>query len=505
MDANRKIFLVLLLILHPVVLSADIIPSGRLITYEGYVGVDGDIPTRETIYATIETASQGDDTSAIQTALNNCPSGQVVKLGAGTFTTSSALTVKSNTTLRGSGIDSTIIRNTSSVTYVVGFNNSANESFSGISDKNISSGLTKGSTQITTSSAHGWQVDDLILIDQLEDPTGDPPISSTGDGRCSWCGRDSGNRPFGQIVKVTSVPDSTTVGFSPPLYYAYTETPQGIELSGVTVNAGIEDLYIDSSDTCPDDNYGSIALRIADNCWVYNVEIYRTCRIGIGISNSYRNTIRGVIIHKTVEPHTSNRGYQIWLMNAASGNVIENSIFYDGLVGIIYNGAVSGNVVAYNYITNMYHDSFPGQGWYGISYHGAAPFFNLFEGNYLDGNQVGGDFAWGTGFYEVYYRNRIKLDTSLSANQLKNIPISEDGWYMTFAGNIIGTTGHETQYEGTSLYDSTPGIYYAGDSTTLGKFYRHGNWDSVNEGVVWDVTNEDHSFVDSLYLSGKPG
>ena len=262
-------------------------------------------------------------------------------------------------------------------------------------------------------------------------------------------------------------------------------------------------MYIDGSASCPNGNYGTVALRMADNCWMYNVHIYRTCRIGIGISNCYRTTIRGCEINKTVDPHTSNRGYQIWLMSAGSANLIEDNIIYDGLVGVIYNGAVSGNVIAYNYFTNMYSDTYPGRGWPAIDWHGAAPFMNLFEGNYVDGPIVGGDFTWGSASYETYFRNRIKLDPSLSVNQLKNVLVSR-AWYINFVGNVIGTAGHETLYENTDLYDSTPGIYWGRDYTVLGKMLRHGNWDSVNDEPVWDQGITDHNLPASYYLDSKP-
>ena len=74
----------------------------------GLVSVGG-IPNRTTICATVS-PSGGDDTSNIQTAINNCPSGQVVLLSVGTFTISGTLgsgvnfvKINKSITVRGSG------------------------------------------------------------------------------------------------------------------------------------------------------------------------------------------------------------------------------------------------------------------------------------------------------------------------------------------------------------------------------------------------------------------
>jgi hypothetical protein len=36
------------------------------------------------------------------------------------------------------------------------------------------------------------------------------------------------------------------------------------------------------------------------------------------------------------------------------------------------------------------------------------------------------------------------------------------------------------------------------------KIYRHGNWDNVTNGVVWDPSNANHTLPASLYLTAKP-
>ncbi len=66
----------------------------------------GGIPNRTTVCATVNPIGGGaDDLANIQNAINKCPAGQVVQLGAGTFTISMSehINLSQGITLRGSG------------------------------------------------------------------------------------------------------------------------------------------------------------------------------------------------------------------------------------------------------------------------------------------------------------------------------------------------------------------------------------------------------------------
>jgi polygalacturonase len=73
----------------------------------------GGIPARTTLCATIN-ASGGDDTNAINAAIGNCPAGQVVSLGAGTFTIGEGnlILLNKGITLRGQGAGKTTLQRT---------------------------------------------------------------------------------------------------------------------------------------------------------------------------------------------------------------------------------------------------------------------------------------------------------------------------------------------------------------------------------------------------------
>jgi hypothetical protein len=489
--------------------SADIIPSDRRIIWQGNVGVSGDIPARTTICARI-TASSGDRTSTIQNAINNCPSGQVVLLGVGTFNISS-LDMKSNVTLRGTGIGQTILKgNDSRSPYLLSFYNGAGRFGTSY---NLSGGYTKGSTSISTAAPHGWSAGDIILIDQLANASGNPPVSSTGaEGVCTWCSRNSGTRPIGQVVRLSAASGNSAT-LEIPLYWSFDSgsAPQGTKISIGVSFAGAEDLTIDNSSSWNDNqtNNGTVLFLGASNCWLLRIDVYGVWKTGIMVESAYRNTIRSSRVRLS-HAYTSNAGYALWMTWASSANLVEDSIFNDLANGPIFNGPTSGNVIAYNYLTNFRSTEAPNTVRPGLVNHGAHPMMNLWEGNYLDGCYMAADYTWGTSSHNSLFRNRVfyKLDYT---GQRADVILLQNNTYYNAAGNVIGTRGYE------SIYESSQ-IPYAGDAPVVwvleagGGSYgnvratllRHGNWDSVTNNTVWDQTIPDRTIPQSLYLSGKP-
>jgi hypothetical protein len=273
--------------------NAEIIPPDRRIDWS-QAGVQGGIPNRTTICITINPsgdASGATDTSNIKTAIGNCPSGQVVKLAAGTFYINNEIRIKSGITVRGSGMGATILRGVSGASggQLIGFSPSTNQEIETATNAiNLSSGYTKGSVNIITSSAHGMAPGDIILIDQLQDPAGDPPIQALS----SYMGRDSGTRPIGQLDKVIAVPTATALTLETPLYWNFdaAKTPQIVKVTGVTTNAGIEDMTIDNTDSGY--WYSTTNIWNAANCWALRVEWIKTGKEMIQLYGSYRCTSR---------------------------------------------------------------------------------------------------------------------------------------------------------------------------------------------------------------------
>ena len=85
-------------------------------------------------------------------------------------------------------------------------------------------------------------------------------------------------------------------------------------------------------------------------------------------------------------------------------------------------------------------------------------------------------------------------------------------------GNVLGTIGMETSLDPTPDPYPQPGkfIYRLGytsaedfdeagnDTTVPSTIIRHGNWDSVTQGVLWQAGISEHNLPPSLYRGGKP-
>ena len=153
-------------------MAADVLPAANKIDWT-FTGVPGGIPNRTAIYTTL---NPGASASQIQSAIDNCPNGQVVFLSAGTYTLSSGLRIaRDNMTLRGA-VDAknqpaTILNFTSSAGGW-GLIDISKTSYptSPSSFLDITSGYSRGSTTITLSSTPtGLAVGQILALDQIAD------------------------------------------------------------------------------------------------------------------------------------------------------------------------------------------------------------------------------------------------------------------------------------------------------------------------------------------------
>lgn len=503
--------------------SSEILPVDRRVTWQGNVGVSGDIPNRTTIRNCVTSdgahADGADTRDHISTCLANTPSGGVAYLPAGTYSIASAITIPVNKSLRGAGMGVTTIAGLSGASKLIQVG-----SASGIGAAvNISSGNTKGSTTVTTSTAHGLSVGNYVIIDQLDCPSCIPTITNVGNGgTCGWCSYYRPGRTTGQSNKVVGIPSSTQVTLEIPLYWTYqmSQTPQIMSVS-FTSGAGLEDLTVNNSTSGA--QYAVVFDQVA-NSWFYRVEVISTAYQIVRVFGSYRNTIRGCKFHEGNPTSATSgsafgpsRGYGIKFEGLEnSGNLIENNIFYHHSMAVADEGPFSGNVIAYNYVTNMYHYSSATAGESLSALHGAHPFMNLWEGNYSNG-KYNADNYWGSSSNNTLFRNRIINEVGFSSNNYI-IDLNSKGHYNNIVGNVLGTVGIETVYEyenadhsGTNKVIYSLGYTTAGDTGASGNdpsvkttLYRHGNWDSVNNAIVWDSSNADHAIPTSLYLLSKP-
>src|SRR4051794_40772409 len=95
---------------------ADIIPAGRIPPWTSNVGVPGGVPPNRPIYVNVvdlgaDPSGVNDSSAIIQSAIDNCPQGQVVYIPEGTFRLGTLLHVQNNqgNTLRGAGMGRTTL------------------------------------------------------------------------------------------------------------------------------------------------------------------------------------------------------------------------------------------------------------------------------------------------------------------------------------------------------------------------------------------------------------
>lgn len=179
-------------------LAADTpaVPTSRLATANWQtagVTPNGGIPARSTICATIAAATYGngatDATSGIQAAINACPTGQTVLLGAGTFRVDSTLSLTTAITLRGAGAGVTILEKTNgaykpagswpqsqptpaSEAPIVRVGNAAFSHFLTSGAKTLTADAAKGASTVTLNNVTGLSVGQYVEVSEDQFFTG---------------------------------------------------------------------------------------------------------------------------------------------------------------------------------------------------------------------------------------------------------------------------------------------------------------------------------------------
>jgi pectin methylesterase-like acyl-CoA thioesterase len=123
-----------------------------------------------------------DATSAINSAITSAGSAasasarKIVLLASGTYRTTDVIDLgRSNVTLRGSGHRDTIIDHRTPLDWAAISIVNTTEDYSRTPVVNVVGGAPKGASEITVADASGFNVGDILQIDQLEDGAADGP------------------------------------------------------------------------------------------------------------------------------------------------------------------------------------------------------------------------------------------------------------------------------------------------------------------------------------------
>jgi hypothetical protein len=522
---------VLLLAASPRVSKAQtIVDPGRRTDWSG---VGASIQNRSAVCATI--SPYNGSAATINSAIQNCPSGQVVQLGVGTFSLSSTIDFnnKDNITLRGSGPLKTTVNFTNygscrGPSAVVCFGIS--QSWDAGSPPHVADwtgGFSKGSRVLTLSSTTGIVPGRRLLLDQLMDTntdTGTVWVCQT-TGVCSsesGSGAGAPNRPQQQWVTVTSVSGSSVTIAAPGVNmpnWRSSQSPRAMWGNDEITGSGIENLTLNMSTA--DGTEGIVFLNAFD-CWVKNVASIKPQRNHVWLWQAANITVRDSYFEEGQTHQSQSYGIEFY---QSSTSLVENNIFHKITTPVQVNGSASGSVVAYNYFLDMTYTVSTSYMISSNSLHAAGVDMMLFEGN--EGNAFQGDGVHGTHHFITVFRNYYNGWETGKQSQTVPINLFAYSRYMNVIGNVLGRAGYHTQYEwNTSGSNHDLSIFALGDSPGSGvptdarvktTLLRWGNYDVVtgtSRFVASEVPSGISPFANSvptsqtlpvsLYLPGRP-
>jgi len=220
--------------------------------------------------------------------------------------------------------------------------------------------------------------------------------------------------------------------------------------------------------------------------------------------------VRESYAHGSTDQNPGGQAYGIVVGVGSSNVLVENNISVENNKPITLNSTGGGNVIAYNYVDEAVLWNSPGWQESAIDdSHANFTHHDLIEGNWtpnLGGDTTHGNSGWHTHFRN--YANGVNSSGGMSANLRA---VGMDGWthFHAYVGNVLN---------GGSVYQTTPSsqggrpIYQLGNLSgncgcwdngySASHIYRDGNWDNVNNGVVW--ASGAHAMPPSFYLTSKP-
>jgi len=459
----------------------------------------GGIPNRTTVCATVNPlGSAKDDTTNIQNAIAACPLGEVVMLGAGTFTIAEGNYVLLNKgiTLRGAGSGATILQRKNGAqlnSYTPGSNPSPMivvgpqrwGTTAGVTTT-LTADAAAGSSSLDVASTAGFSVGQIVLLDEASGADWQPDVIWTNRKiwaspgyRVVWqkhnptyqyvddfdastypytagsagCWFSNCDRPTNEMHQISAI-SGNTITFNSPLMISYRGSHQAQLYNfrnAPTTNAGVESVTLSNGDG------GQLIFQNAAYCWVKNVESTLWLGDGFDLNYAFRVQLEGVYVHNAVWPVNGGGGYAISMAWGSSENLIENSISVLANKVMVARSSGAGSVVAYNYIDDGYING--SDDWVEIGLNGShmvGSHHMLFEGNYSFNTDS--DQTHGNAIYHTYFRNNFSgfrrpftaldgtaiddaTNTPAGVGPLRAAGAHAYAYWMSYIGNVLGTPG----------------------------------------------------------------
>ncbi|HEY8041181.1 MAG TPA: hypothetical protein VIF15_15350 [Polyangiaceae bacterium] len=479
------------------------------------LGADG-LPQRTTTCATV--VPGGD----IQAAIDACPAGQVVQLGAGSFNVTSTITLKTGVVLRGAGSQgapsgSTVARAGGGSVLAIG--TAQDQSCAGGTGYPLAQDGAKESTRVVVGAgaAASFHAGQLALVDVVDD-------ASVAEGDCQYFKRID-HRSVTQRVEIESVDAASgTLTLGSPLHWAFpSAAPYLAQITPVTAPttewAGIEHLLLQGGTNPGYDGQmaGGIDVSNAAYSWVKDVQTDGSIGgMHVALTATYRCVVRDSFFHNSASYGFGADCYGVVLRCGSAEDLVENNIARYMNKPILFNVSGGGNVIGYNYADNSWATP-PAWQEVNIDCHCSFPHMELMEGNYAP--HMGASTTHGNAGYLTYFRNYASTQfappqpvwgsTAAQTGNVTALEFDSPDIGMNALGNVLGTAGVSTAYD---AYGSSPNsIFELGNGgsgatdVSATSLYRHGNFDAVHGAVQWDPARTDHALPASLYLRARPG
>ncbi|HTH21155.1 MAG TPA: glycosyl hydrolase family 28-related protein [Nitrososphaeraceae archaeon] len=521
---------IIALLLTCTCVHAILLNSSQRVDWTGNVGIPGGIPNRTTIFTTVsvDTSGTSDTSGAINSAIASCPPNQVVMLPPGKLRLNNTIFLRNNVTLRGAGMTNTTF--ISYKDFPIVFRET--EAFE--VNRSITGGLTKGSSVLTLSDdVSNYKVGHQLLLDQANDPNWMNPNGTEGPG--NFPDQTGGNRPYARARGMYSEivgKSGQQITIAQPLCWDFTGGYNplarvevgGSGLTGIRY-AGIENFSITNLATIvTDQDQYMVWFDTAAYCWMKNIELRKAYNQAVKLRKAYRCEVTGCSFIQTRNPGSagSSQAYCVQMDFTSSWNKIVNNIS-DYLLNIfILEYSASCNFIADNFVTNsVYYD----QTWQAadMSIHALHCGFNLVEGNI--GDHFMSDYIHGSSSHNTLYRNYFrgkKQTPNKPTLHLRCIELSSNQRYFNVINNVMGSqfwgvtgdiykagAGNQHLYSDAEVelllgYKDVGGLYFEWDAGVTNTLNIHGNWDKVNNRVVYDPANPDRAFPPSFANSVRP-
>jgi len=274
--------------------------------------------------------SSYDNTTAIQAALTAVPSsGGTVYLPPGTYLTSSVLSLKSNTTLLGAGMDSSIIYGKTVTDDILKATGSLGTSI------DLNANASKGEITLTMASAPTWVENDLLLLQSTDSYSNHPT-----------------NAYKAEIVRVLSV-STVTVTLCGRLQDDYT-TANGAKASKINTKSGIklQGFQILGNPIAANKNVNGLRFSYIKDSIIDEIKCTRTCATGMTFQTSYNIRVNKSMVSETLWNLSGwSYGYGIQAYDATTDIIVNEAHVEKVQHAITFGGTLP---VRFARITNSY-------------------------------------------------------------------------------------------------------------------------------------------------------